>query len=825
MKQYHAIKEQYPDTLLLFQVGDFYELFFDDAQKAAAFLGITLTARGTNNGEPIPLCGVPVHTIDAYCEKLVKGGYRIALCDQLTEAQPGKVVERGVTQVLTPGTLTNSALLDEKKASYLLVITALDGHFGLCAMELLTGQLLCTTIPITDVVTLESELARFSPDEVVIQAGEGTSLELLLKKLSYVVTVYTYDESPVFVPLVNEWLKETAVSAALKQTISLWYQYMHKNSPRALEECTQITMYMPQDFLFLDASTQRNLELIRNSTDGAVTGSLFSVLDDACTAMGSRLIKKWLTRPLVSQSQIEQRLDAVQALLQDVVVREALESLMRAIGDVERVVGRVGLQRAQFHDYQKIQSLLQTLPALEQNSSMLPAPYNMGWVSPELAELLELLQRALNDDTTKPWRIKAGYSTELDRLRLVIERGAQSVIDFERSEQQKTGINSLKIRYNRVHGYGIEVTAANAHLVPSHYVRLQTLVNRERFTTQELRDLEYDLQRAQGSCESIEEELFGALCSRVAQHVSILRKKVQLLAQLDALLGLARVAYARNYVRPKFHETRDIIIHQGRHPVVESKIKHAFITNDTALTDQESLWIITGPNMGGKSTYMRQVALIAIMAQMGGFVPATSAKLPLIDRIFTRIGAADNVAEGKSTFLVEMEETALICQQATDRSLVILDEVGRGTSTYDGLAIAQAVVEYIYTRVKARCLFATHYHELVSLTQHPGIVAYHASSTQTPHGVVLLHKIKPGEAEGSFGIEVARRAQLPLAVIQRAQELMRHFNAHGSITPAQQAPLAIQKESALEQFIKTIEYDAVSPKQALDILWKLKELT
>lgn len=827
MKQYSAIKEQYPDMLILFQVGDFYELFYEDAKKASSFLGITLTTRGTNNGEPIPLCGVPVHAIDLYCNKLVKGGFKVALCDQLTEAQPGKVVERGVTQVLTPGTLTNTVLLDEKKASYLCTIALHEETVALWVMELLTAQLWCITIPLQDEVVLEAELARFSPDEIIVTKEQYVLWESLFYRNNYTVTQFEYDSSSEVYEEVALWARSVYAydvsHQALKKATSLWYQYVKKNSPRALQQCVSVEQYATHDFLFLDAGTQKNLELVV-SADGTSADTLFSVLDCAATSMGSRLIKKWITRPLQTRVLIENRLNGVQALIENYAMCESIARCIEKMGDVERIVGRIGMRRATVNDYHKIMNMILQLPQLDEFFRALPAPYNKSFYG-SLHELGELLVSALHDDTAKPWRIKTGYNNELDRLRMIIEHGAQSIIEFEKLEQQKTGISSLKVRYNRS-GYGIEITNANAHLVPGHYIRLQTLVNRERFTTQELKDLEYDIQHAHTACEEIEELLFSRVKLRTEEFLDVMRQAVSHIAYIDALIGFARAAYTHQYVRPQFHTSRDISIKEGRHPVIEASLKHPFIQNDTTLTDQESLWIITGPNMGGKSTYMRQVALIIIMAQCGSYVPAHTALLPIVDRIFTRIGAADNLAEGKSTFLVEMEETALICKQATEKSVVILDEVGRGTSTYDGLAIAQAVVEYLYTTVKARCLFATHYHELVELALiNPGIVAYHAASKQTESGVVLLHKIVPGEAEGSFGIEVARRAQLPVSIIQRAQELMVHFNT-GSFIPVRPAHRVVQKseKSTVEKMIGDIDYDSISPKQALDILYKLKEL-
>ncbi len=792
MRQYYDIKKRYPDTLLLFQVGDFYELFFDDAHKASAFLGIALTKRGFQGNEPIPLCGVPVHAIDHYVLKLVRGGFRVALCDQLTPAQTGKMIERGVTYVLTPGTLTDLKLLNEKTASYLAAVFPTEDSYGLVFAEILTGQLYATIVSRAEEKLFEAELSRFLPDEIIIPDTKlGKQLDVFLKRLGYVITVQPFAvTSRDHNEHLGEWLKRQFPESSLsfvnqsstaQAALSLVYSFLRINQERALHNFKQLFTYSPDDFLLLDAATQKNLELVKNAHDGSSAHTLFSILDAATTAMGSRLIKKWLLRPLLKKEAIEQRLSAVESLVTQPLLVDSINVSLRDIGDLERIVGRIALRRAHLYDYTALLRALSTLPQLKQDLIVVQHVELLGLVASRLGDfsfLHDLLSRSLNLDTAKDWKIQAGFSPELDRLRMLIEQAAQAILELERKEQQATGIASLKIRYSKAHGYGIEVTKANLSAVPERYTRLQTLTNRERFTTQELKDLEYDLNRAHTDINEVEKQIFEAVCQHVEAAISPLKKLAQALAHLDALMSLAKVAYTHNYTRPHFNDEHNIIIKEGYHPVVHAEIKHHFIPNDTRLTDNETLWIITGPNMGGKSTYLRQVALIALMAQAGSFVPARSADLFILDRIFTRIGAGDNVAQGKSTFLVEMEETALICTQATRNSLVILDEVGRGTSTYDGLAIAQAVVEYIYSHIKARCLFATHYHELTQLTlSHRGIVAYHTASKQTPEGIVLLHKIMKGNAQGSFGIEVARQANLPAPIIQRSQEILKSLTA------------------------------------------------
>lgn len=868
MRQYFDIKNRYPDTLLLFQVGDFYELFFEDAQKAAQCLGIALTKRGTHKGEPIPLCGVPLHAADRYIGKLIQAEFKVALCDQLEIAKPGKVVDRGVTQVLTPGTLTDSKLLDEKSASYLCICFPTAGATTLMFAELLTGQLFATTIAKSYEDTsfqamIDAELNRFMPAEIVLpqnkiastflsqfqQKGYSVSIEHTLSvELRASASSWFERQFPSQRELLQRSKNYTdatdnsasRILAALQHSqndneidqngksygpnrsqsyqvgsdsfifaLALLYSYLQRNNEEGLNQLKQFHYYKPEDYLLLDSSTQRNLELVKNAQDGSSAYTLFSVLDTAQTSMGSRMLKKWLLRPMIKKESIIERLDAVEKLITDHELRSLLRKHYQSVGDIERIVGRIALKRAQLHDYSALCTALASIPLIKNliDKSMSVDVSNnrvndVGLLRvlsnkiEDLSSLEQLLVSSLNDDTSNEWLIKTGYDVELDRLRSIASKGAQAMFALEQKEQQATGINSLKIRYNQVQGYGIEITNPNLKLVPTHYVRTQTLANRERFTTQELKDLERDIERSKHEVTAIERALFEKIKSEVETFLPALKKAAFSIAYLDALTALAQTAYMNHFVRPTFNDEQRIAIIEGRHPVVETRLKSRFIPNDFEMSDQNSLWIITGPNMGGKSTFLRQVALISILAQMGSFVSAGSANLTILDRIFTRIGAADNVAEGKSTFLVEMEETALICNQATKQSLVILDEVGRGTSTFDGLAIAQAVIEHIYHQIQARCLFATHYHELTALCDtFEGIHAYHAACVKTEEGIVLLHKINPGIADGSFGLEVAALAQLPSQLIARAREIVEQL-AGGSLTIKEHA-YNVDKQSVI----------------------------
>jgi DNA mismatch repair protein MutS len=856
MQQYFDIKIDYPDTLLFFQVGDFYELFFDDAKQAAAFLGIALTARGKNKGEPIPLCGVPLHAIDHYLSKLVKGGFKVALCDQLEDPKPGTIVKRGVKQVLTPGTLTDSKLLDARSASYLFSFYPAGDSWGLLFSELLTAQIFMTTIAAGAEKFLEAELSRFFPDEILLPAAHTKEFQAYFKKLGYFTTVVHSEQQETDSA---EWIKKqfSAITCtqlesdhAMQQALHYFYAYMAKHQHSSLDQFTTISFYKPDDFLILDAATQRNLELVKNAHDGTSKNTLLSIMDKAKTAMGSRMIKKWLLRPLVKKEAIMQRQDVVALCCSEIMLVNTLEQLLANIGDVERVVGRIALQRASLIDYSALTRMLSIIPQLKQTILAHKDIMLMRIIADNLGEfnsLSDLLARALHDEPTAETIIKQGFDDRLDQMRVLVNNSNERIMELEIAEQKATGINSLKIRYNAVQGYYIEITNANLSAVPERYRRLQTLVGRERFITPELQQLQYGIESARKDITTYEAAIFEKIKQQVATHIGVLRKSAYAVAHIDALLSLGSLAYENGYVRPYLNQDRDITIFRGRHPVVEQAISNTFIPNDTHLTDEQSLWIITGPNMGGKSTYLRQVALISVMAHLGSFVPAQSAHIALLDRIFTRLGASDNVAEGKSTFLVEMEETAMICTHATEKSLVILDEVGRGTSTFDGLAIAQAVVEYIFTHIKARCLFATHYHELTYLqAQYPGIIAYSAASKKTQSGIVFLYTMVRGVADGSFGIEVAKLAHLPNAVIYRSSALIEEFtkgtdrtipaiSQNADVSDLQQETMRLRAENdrLLKQgdknkkmlsLLQQIDFDTLSPKRAFDLLWECKDL-
>lgn len=846
MQQYFRIKAEYPDCIVLFQVGDFYELFFDDAIRAAACLAIALTKRGKSEGKDIPLCGVPVHALEFYLLKLIKAGFKIALADQVSKPIPGTIVERKVTRVFTPGTLTETTMLDDKSASYILTCYGDTNHWGLVFGEVLTAQLFATTVSRSDIRVVEAELVRFFPDEIVLPVSlEKTDMYRMMRSYGYPVSLVepaireedSYKEwmNHQFEPsLRNRIEQQTAVAGS----VSLLYDYLKKTNESALSQMRNVNFYQADDYLMIDPATQKNLEIVVNSHDGTRKNTLLSVLDEAVTPMGSRTIKKWLQRPLTNLKGILQRQEVVAALAENVQLCTLLEQTLSQFSDIERIIGRLGLGRALANDIIALKETLKRIPRLTHLALQINTFVLVQSLLDKMSDfqgLVHYLESALNDDTSLQYRIKKGFSKEFDTLFDLVAHAEQKILLLEQQESTKTGIGSLKIIYNQVFGYSIEITKTHQALVPEHYKQQQTLANRNRYVIQELVDLEREIISARGRIDSVEKSLFESVVGVVIKELNRLRPLAAAVAYLDGLVGFAKVAYSQRYVAPTYTENSTITIEQGRHPVVEKVIADGFVANNTILNDDESLIVLTGPNMGGKSTYLRQVALIALMAQCGSLVPATNAELFLVDRIFSRIGSGDNLAAGKSTFLVEMEETAIICAQATNKSLVILDEVGRGTSTYDGIALAQAICEYLLTKIGARTLFATHYHELTELEQkYAGIKNYHMKSHRTNAGITFFHTVLPGPAYASFGIDVARLAGLPAPVVDRAEFLLAHLKQDGQIQtkehflPAFEANCTenVQKDPKMmeiAEIIRLFDLDAMTPKQAYFCIADLQE--
>ena len=878
MQQYFQIREEYPDAILFFQVGDFYELFFDDAVKASAFLAIALTKRGKNQGEDVPLCGIPIHALGHYLRKLIKGGFKVAICDQLSKPQPGTVVKRGVTQVFTPGTLTDSLMLDDKTASYLMSFYPSKNGWGLLFGELLTAQLFATTLPAGAHKTVDAELARFVPDEVIIpETADGKPFHSHFKKRGYTASFAQKMPGEDGTSHVSQWLHNQFTAKTITQlseheaimgSLETFYHFLKKNNEQALGQFKNIHFYAPEDYLLIDGATQKNLEIINNNHNGSSKNSLFFVLDKAKTAMGSRTVKKWLQRPLVQHDAIVQRQEVVAGLCNNLELMQKLEGVLAHIADLERIIGRIALERATVLDYLALKNSLGKLPEIKgllyelALSGTRKTKKSKSPARPELVEgsrdntehtpvllahminekildfstLVDLLEASIFEPANSDQLIKEGFDHELDRLRNLLQNGQQEIAKLEQQEVSATGIGSLKVRYTNVSGYYIEVTNPNLKLVPEHYQHQQTLVNRKRFTTPQLKELEQALYKAQNELDSVQNSVYESVKKEVLTYLHSLRHMAQAVAYIDGLYAFASTAYSNQYVRPTItRDHHEIRITSGRHPVIETTLSAgAFVGNNTLLNQEQQLLIITGPNMGGKSTYLRQVALICLMAQCGSFVPADAAQLPLLDRIFTRIGSADNLAEGKSTFLVEMEETATICTQATKNSLVILDEVGRGTSTNDGIALAQAIIEHLLTQVQAKCLFATHYHELTQLeSQFDGIKNFCMQCKKVGNTLHFMHTIAPGVAHKSFGLDVARLAQLPTSIIERANKLLNSQTALISenrksiqrplLSEAQTPSMPPQYTHVIDK-IREQDSDDITPKQALSLLWELQKM-
>ncbi|MDQ5890445.1 MAG: mismatch repair protein MutS [Candidatus Dependentiae bacterium] len=804
MAQYHGIKAHYPDALLFFQVGDFYELFFDDAVRASRYLAITLTKRGKANGMDIPLCGVPVHALHFYLTKLVKGGFSVALCDQRSKPQPGTVVERAVTKVYTPGTLTDDAMLNEKVASYVCSVVAVKGQCDIVAVELLTAHQVRTSVPEYDMRSLEAELARYMPDEVLL--CNASPLASTIKKWGYVVTMVHGESS---------------------DALQLMHQYLARVQPAIIEQLSAPVVYEPTQYVMLDAATQRNIALIHNHDNGGDLHTVCHAIDGTVTAMGARLLKKWLVRPLRDQRLIEQRHDVVALFAGDVTVRSQVQQIFTAIADVERIVGRMVLMRATIADYRALRDSLASIAQLHALLSTMPQTELLGQLLSRCGSYEDLQGVLVSSiyDGEQEWFIKPGYSEKLDSARALSHDGHAHIQRYAAEQASSCDISSLKILYTSVSGYFIEVTKTHTHKVPESYRHIQTLAGRERYVTAELSALEQALQSAHEDAVVLDKELYSAVETYVRSFAGSLRRTAAALATLDVLCGFAQIAATHRYARPTFTADRVISIAAGRHPVVEQALEAGhFVANDTMLDVTQRVWLVTGPNMGGKSTYLRQVALIVLLAQCGSFVPARRAELMLVDRIFTRIGAGDNVAQGKSTFLVEMEEAATICMQATSASLVILDEVGRGTSTEDGRALAQAIIEHLVSQIGCLTLFATHYHELTALAEEqPSIANYHMVCYKQGDTLHFLHRIEPGIATASFGVDVAHLAQLPPSIIARARQLLAGQSVY---MPARIAELPILQKVLPEHPVcaelRALDIDALSPRAAFELIYRLK---
>ncbi|MDQ0337350.1 DNA mismatch repair protein MutS [Caldalkalibacillus uzonensis] len=791
MEQYLSIKKEYPDAFLFFRLGDFYELFFEDAQQAAQILEITLTSRPAGkNGEKIPMCGVPYHTANQYIKKMIDQGHKVAICEQVEDPKEAKgVVKREVIRVITPGTLMEESMLADDENNFMLFLTKTHGEYAVVGCDLSTGEV--TGTKISEWELLLEETSHFRPKEVIISTAFSQD-EIKGLKQHYPGIVTVREPSSLAEVNSSEWLKHQQASSAgeaISEALGLMYGYLLDTQKKMIDHLQPFHYYETQAFLALDAHAKRNLELLETLRERSKKGSLLWLLDKTCTAMGGRLLKKWLMRPLLNRELIEQRLNLVEILVNDPFVREEIMLLLKDVYDLERLAARVAFGNVTPRDLLQLKRSLQVLPDLVGQLSKLPAADIQPLIKQidPCPELVTLLDKALAEDapaTIKEGGIfKPGYHEELDRLNQASREGKHWISELELKERERTGIKSLKVGYNKVFGYYIEVTKANVHLLDEgRYQRKQTLSNAERFITPELKEKEAMILDASERALELEHQLFGELRHQVKTYTERLQKLAQTIAQLDCLCSFAKVSEQHHYVRPAFSHNGELVVQAGRHPVVEQVLPSGeFVANDVHMNDRDrQILLITGPNMAGKSTYMRQLAQIVIMAQMGCFVPAQEATLPIFDQIFTRIGAADDLVGGQSTFMVEMVETKRAITQATPNSLILLDEIGRGTATYDGMSLAQAVIEYIHDHVQAKTLFSTHYHELTDLEyQLERVQNVHVACSEHEGRVTFLHKVLEGKADRSYGIHVAELAGMPEHVINRAAAILEVLESKG----------------------------------------------
>ena len=855
MKQYVEMKEKYPDCLLFFRLGDFYEMFLEDAKLASEELDLTLTTRDRNKPkeEQIPMCGVPYHAVDTYLARLIAKGYKVAICEQMEDPATAKgLVERDLLRIVTPGTAMDSTMLEEGKSNYIAGVYLDSKSAGAAFCDISTGECLATFFAGSDLTgQLINELGRFSPAEAVMNDGafSDTALTAVLRG-----RMNCHCEK---LPEAR-FRPETARQAAEKQfrsgleglpqdntaplqAVGGLLSYLYETQRTDLSHIAHLSCYSGVEFMELDLTARRNLELTETLRGGEKKGSLLWAVDKTKSPMGGRMLRAWLERPLRSPVAIGRRQEAVAALVEDAVTRQELTLVLREVGDLERLIGRIVYGTAGARELKALGEGLEKLPEIRRLLSARDCPLlnRLREEMEDLPQLREKLAAAIVDEPPITVRegklIRKGYDPEVDRLRDLQEGGADALAALGEREKERTGIKSLRVRYNKVFGYYIEVSKSYVDRVPEDYIRKQTTVNGERYITPELKEMEHTLLTAKDQLAELEYQIFAALREETASLVTVIQRSVAAVAQADVLTGLACLAADGNYCRPQVDLSGAVEIREGRHPVVEKMLKGSlFVPNDALMdTGANRLAIITGPNMAGKSTYMRQVALIVLLAQIGSFVPARSAHIGVVDRIFTRIGASDDLAAGQSTFMVEMTEVAELLKHATESSLLILDEIGRGTSTYDGMAIARAVLEFCADkkRLGAKTLFATHYHELTALEgQIEGVKNYNIAAKKKGDDILFLRKIVPGGADESYGIEVAKLAGIPGRVIDRAREILGELESGSGSDAEQTAPgsgdqMGFADLGAVQvaEELRRTAVETLTPIEAMNLLYQLKQ--
>lgn len=855
-RQYLEIKSQYPDCILMFRMGDFYEMFDDDAEVAARELDITLTARKHSKGGPkIPMAGVPFHAVDGYIAKLIEKGFHVAVCDQITEPTGRGLVEREVTRVMTPGTVVEPALLDEGKPNYLMAILPVGdvekgqwAQAGIAYADVSTGEF-CATQLEGDTVGLAvfEELARIDPREVIVPESwhqRGVTLPQGIHLSAVQDWTFEFDGAEQLLcehfrvlSLDGFGLKNQSVAISAAGGV---LQYLRTTQRSSLDQLVSLRSYSTASFMVLDQFTRRNLELVESIRERKSKGSLLDILDRTATSMGARMLRSWLNQPLLEVDRLNARLDAVETLVSSDTLRDEISAELRQVADIERLTNRIVIGKAGARELLALKIALVVVPRLRE---LVAEHASMAAIADRLdpcPAVYDLIRAAIAEDAPTAFgsigTISNGYSDKLDAVLTATQDARDWIANLESHERRRAGIANIKVGFNKVFGYYIEVTKANSDNVPEDYVRKQTLVNAERYITPELKQYETQVLNAEEEILATERELFADICRQIADQGEILLKTAHAIAYLDAFLSLAAVAVRESYVRPDLSEDNVLHIEAGRHPVVEKLLESSsrYVPNDSHFDLAGRIHIITGPNMSGKSTYIRQVALITLMAQIGSYVPADAAQIGLVDRIFARIGAQDEIHAGQSTFMVEMVETARLLSGSTKRSLLILDEIGRGTSTYDGLAIARSVIEYIHnnTRLNCRTLFATHYHELTELPNIlPRTINYNVAVAEQGDEIVFLHKVVPGGADQSYGVHVAQLAGIPGSVVDRARELLVQLEQDSGDfalklprSTTQQLSFFDAPENPVVAALRSLEVDGLSPLEALTKLYELKRM-
>ncbi len=854
MEQYKAVKAKHPDKLLMFQVGDFYELFYEDAELAAKEMEIALTSRDSGSDNPIPLAGVPVHSLETYLNRLLSKGYKVVICDQTEIASQAKgLVRREITRIMTPGTITDQEMLEESRNNYLAVVIGRNlSCYGLATIDVSTGDFQITENSGEGAwEIIADQLRRLQPSEILCSSKEIEKLCLnqvkvnnrgLIETLSYIPD---HNESKKLIA--EMWDEKTwqdlnldhYTLAAACAAAGLTYLQLLQQLPPSGKHFHKLELFFSQQNMAIDSITSRNLELTQSIREGSKRGSLLGLIDRCMTGMGKRLLRRWLEQPLLDQVIIDKRLNAVDELLQKPLQRNKLRRILQDVFDLERFCSRISYQRINARDLVALKNTLAQLsPAknlLNDFETILIKEINTK--IPSFSTLIELIDNALVEEPPLSLKegglFKKGYNDEVDKLKTISREGSTMLLDFEKNERLRTGIKSLRVGYNRNFGYYIEVTRSNLELVPPEYHRKQTLVNAERFTSEELNHLEEKIIGARDKLAVLEYNLFEELRSAVGSYTDTLLTASHELARIDCLQCLAETADVNKYCRPYFSKKKKMTIKQARHPVVELLAFERFVPNDIIINRDDYLLVITGPNMAGKSTYIRSAALIAIMAQMGSFVPAEKAEVPVLDRVFARVGASDDLSRGHSTFMIEMQETADILKESTPDSLIILDEIGRGTSTYDGMSIARSVLEYISRKIKAKTLFSTHYHELTNLEgELPGIKNYTMAVKEKGKEVIFLRQVVPGRADKSYGINVARLAGVPLEVLVRAEAILAELELAASTAAEHQLTLLPmvtgpntdhEEEMEVVEQLKELDLNRITPLDAIQKLFELQK--